>query len=87
MVVPVSTKQADSAGASFDHRAAIIVPMKPGAAVVISQSIKKQEILAYGDLGPEAIRRYDVVDFPAIVCVDCYGNDTYKDGLAKYCKE
>ena len=58
-----------------------------GAAVVISQSIKKQEILAYGDLGPEAIRRYDVVDFPAIVCVDCYGNDTYKDGLAKYCKE
>ena len=58
-----------------------------GAAVVISQSIKKQELLAYGDLGPEAIRRYDVVDFPAIVCVDCYGNDTYKDGLKKYSKE
>ena len=58
-----------------------------GAAVVISESIKKQEMLAYEDLGPEAIRRYDVVDFPAIVCIDCKGNDFYKVGIAKYSKE
>lgn len=58
-----------------------------GAAAVISKSIKAQELLAYGDLGPEAIRRYDVVDFPAIVCVDCEGNDFYKVGIKKYSKE
>ena len=58
-----------------------------GAAAVISKSIKAQELLAYGDLGPEAIRRYDVVDFPAIVCIDCEGNDFYKVGLKKYNKE
>ena len=58
-----------------------------GAAAVISKSIKAQELLAYGDLGPEAIRRYDVVDFPAIVCIDCEGNDFYKVGLAAYNKE
>lgn len=58
-----------------------------GAAVVIAKSIKAQEILAYEDLGPEAIRRYDVVDFPAIVCIDCQGTDIYKSGKAAYCKE
>ena len=58
-----------------------------GVAAVIAESIKKQELLAYGDLGPEAIRRYDVVDFPAIVCIDSQGNDFYKVGVNKYSKE
>lgn len=58
-----------------------------GAAAVISKSIKAQEMLAYEDLGPEAIRRYDVENFPAIVCIDCEGNDFYKVGIEKYNKE
>lgn len=58
-----------------------------GAAAVISQSIKGEEMIAYEDLGPEAIRRYEVKDFPAIVCIDCEGNDFYKEGIAKYSKE
>ena len=58
-----------------------------GAAAVISQSIKGEEMIAYEDLGPEAIRRYEVEDFPAIVCIDAEGNDFYKAGIAKYCKE
>lgn len=58
-----------------------------GAAAVISQSIKGETMIAYEDLGPEAIRRYDVEDFPAIVCIDCEGNDFYKVGIAKYSKE
>ena len=58
-----------------------------GAAAVISQSIKGEEMIAYEDLGPEAIRRYDVEDFPAIVCIDTEGNDFYKAGIAKYSKE
>ena len=58
-----------------------------GAAAVISQSIKGEEMIAYEDLGPEAIRRYEVEDFPAIVCIDAEGNDFYKEGIAKYRKE
>ena len=44
-------------------------------------------VIAYEDLGPEAIRRYEVKDFPAIVCIDSEGNDFYKVGIAKYSKE
>ena len=58
-----------------------------GAAAVISQSIKGEEMIAYEDLGPEAIRRYEVEDFPAIVCIDAEGNNFYKVGIAKYRKE
>ena len=60
---------------------------KYGAAAVITQSIKSETMIAYEDLGPEAIRRYEVKDFPAIVCIDSEGNDFYKVGIAKYKKE
>ena len=52
-----------------------------GAAAVIAKSIKGEEMIAYEDLGPEAIRRYEVKDFPAIVCIDSEGNDFYKVAL------
>ena len=58
-----------------------------GAAAVITQSIKSETMIAYEDLGPEAIRRYEVKDFPAIVCIDSEGNDFYKVVIAKYKKE
>lgn len=58
-----------------------------GAAAVIAQSVKEEKMIAYEDLGPEAIRRYTVEDFPAIVCIDSEGNDFYKVGIAKYSKE
>ena len=57
-----------------------------GAAAVIAQSIKGEEMIAYEELGPEAIRRYEVKDFPAIVGVDIEGNDVYKVEIPKYCK-
>ena len=58
-----------------------------GAAASISQTIVGEEMIAYEDLGPEAIRRYTVKDFFAIVAIDCEGNDFYKEGIAKYSKE
>lgn len=58
-----------------------------GAAAVIAQSVKEEKMIAFEDLGPEAIRRYTVEDFPAIVCIDAEGNDFYKVGIAKYSKE
>ncbi len=50
-----------------------------GAAALIARSIKKAEVVAYEDLGAEAIRRLEVEDFPAIVAQDCFGNSLYKE--------
>ncbi len=55
-----------------------------GAAALIAKSIKKAEVIAYEDLGPEAIRRLEVVDFPAIVVNDINGNDLFKIGVEKF---
>ena len=55
-----------------------------GAGALISKSIKKSEIIAYEELGAEAIRRLEVEDFPAIVVNDIYGADLYQEGKAKY---
>ena len=55
-----------------------------GAAALIAKSIKKAEIITYEDLGAEALRRMEVVDFPAIVINDIYGGDLYQEGQAKW---
>lgn len=55
-----------------------------GTAALISQCIKKVDIVAYPDLGPEAIRRLEVEEFPVIVANDCYGGDLFKEGVKKY---
>ncbi len=55
-----------------------------GAAALIARRIKKSEIIAYEDLGPEAIRRLEVEEFPAIVVNDIWGNDLYVEGVKKY---
>ena len=51
-----------------------------GAAALISHSIKKIETLAYEDLGTEAIYRFYVEDFPAIVAIDSKGNSVLANG-------
>jgi fumarate hydratase subunit beta len=58
-----------------------------GAGALLAQSIKKAEVVAYDDLGPEAIMMLTVEDFPAIVADDIYGNDLFEQGKAKYRKE
>lgn len=55
-----------------------------GAAALISKSIKKSEVIAYEELGAEAILRLEVEDFPATVINDIYGGDLYQQGKAKY---
>ncbi len=55
-----------------------------GAGSLISKSIKKAEVIAYEDLGAEAIRRLEVDNFPATVINDIYGGDLYEQGKAKY---
>ena len=58
-----------------------------GAAALIARSITACEVIAYEDLGPEAIRRLEVKDFQAVVVNDIYGGDTYIDGTEKFSKE
>lgn len=58
-----------------------------GAAALIARRIVKAEVVAYEDLGTEAIHRLEVKDFPVIVVNDCYGGDLYQQGLAKYSRE
>jgi len=55
-----------------------------GAGVLASKSIKKAEVIAYEDLGAEAIRRLEVENFPATVINDIYGGDLYEEGKAKF---
>ncbi len=55
-----------------------------GAAALIADSIKEAEVIAYEDLGAEALRKLRVEDFPAIVVNDIYGGDAYEQGKAKY---
>ena len=58
-----------------------------GAGAVLSRHVKKLEIVAYEDLGTEAIRRLEVENFPAIVINDCHGGDLYQDGQKAFARE
>jgi len=57
-----------------------------GAGALLAKAIKRCEIVAYEDLGPEAIRRLEVEDFPVIVINDIRGNDLYAEGASTYRK-
>ena len=55
-----------------------------GAAALLAKSVKKAEVIAYHDLGAEAIMRIEVENFPVVVANDIYGNDLFKEGVEKY---
>ena len=58
-----------------------------GAAALLAQRVKRAEVVAFEDLGPEAIRRLEVEDFPLVVLNDPYGGDLYEEGMRRYAKE
>jgi fumarate hydratase subunit beta len=55
-----------------------------GAGALISRAIKSAEVVAYEELGPEAIRRLTVENFPAVVINDTFGGDLYEEGIRQY---
>jgi fumarate hydratase subunit beta len=57
-----------------------------GAGAVLSQFVRKAEVVAYEDLGTEAIRRLEVAGFPAIVLNDCHGGDLYSAGQREFAR-
>jgi len=58
-----------------------------GAAALLARRVKRAEVVAFEDLGPEAIRFLEVEDFPLVVINDPYGGDLYEEGMRKYAKE
>jgi fumarate hydratase subunit beta len=66
-----------------EHKAIYLVAIG-GAGALIAQSIRRAEVIAYPDLGPEALRCLDVMDLPLIVGYDGYGQDIYQVGRALY---
>jgi fumarate hydratase subunit beta len=50
-----------------------------GAGALLSKHIVSAEVLAYEELGTEAIRKLEFVDFPAVVAYDCHGNSAYEE--------
>lgn len=58
-----------------------------GAGALLSKSITNSEVIAYDDLGTEAIRKLTVKDFPVIVVIDSEGNNLYETAIQDYCRE
>ena len=56
-----------------------------GAGALLSKCIKKSELICYEDLGAEAVRKLEVESFPAIVVIDCEGNNLYETAIREYC--
>lgn len=63
---------------------AVYLAATGGAAALISRSIQRVDIVAYEDLGAEAIRKLEVERFPAIVVQDMYGGNLYEEGMRQY---
>lgn len=58
-----------------------------GAGALLSKCIKKSEVIAYDDLGAEAIRKLEVENLPVIVVIDSQGNNLYETAIKEYCSE
>ena len=55
-----------------------------GAGAILSKAIKKSEVIAYDDLGTEAIRKLEIENFPVVVVIDSYGNNLYEMVIDEY---
>ena len=63
--------------AAMERGPAVYFAATGGAGALISRCIKKAEVAAFEDLGPEAIYRLDIEDLPLVVAIDCYGKSLY----------
>lgn len=65
------------------HRAIYLVAVG-GAGALLAQAVRRAEVIAYPELGPEALRLLEVAELPALVGYDLYGEDIYRIGRARY---
>ena len=69
---------------AIDRNHAVYFAAVGGAGALLSKCITKSEIICYEDLGAEAIRKIEVENFPAIVVVDCEGNNLYETAIKEF---
>lgn len=77
-------KRGDEVVQAMKDHGAVYFGAIGGCGALLGKCVKKAEIVAYEDLGAEAIRRLEVEDFPAIVIIDSQGNNLYETGRANY---
>jgi len=69
---------------SLKRNKAVYLAATGGAGALLAQRVVSVKVVAYEDLGPEAIRELEVKDFPVVVINDMYGGDLYTEGRKKY---
>ncbi len=79
-------KRSEAVKEAIVRNGAVYFAAVGGAGALLSKSIKRSEVIAYDDLGTEAIRRLEVEDFPVIVVIDSKGNDLYETAIEEYCR-
>lgn len=79
-------RRSDAVKDAIVRNGAVYFAAVGGAGALLSKSIQKSEVVAYEDLGTEAIRRLEVKDFPVIVVIDSEGNDLYETAIQGYCE-
>ena len=77
-------KRNDEVVAAMKEYGAVYFGAIGGCGALLSQCVKKSEVIAYEDLGAEAIRRLEVENFPVVVVIDSEGNNLYETGRAAY---
>lgn len=77
-------KRSDTVKQSIVHNRAVYFAAVGGAGALLSKAVTSSEVIAYDDLGTEAIRKLKVKDFPAIVVIDSEGNDLYETAAEEY---
>ena len=69
---------------SMKENGAVYFAAVGGAGALLSKCIKKSEVVAYEDLGTEAIRKLEVENLPVIVVIDSHGNNLYETAVVDY---
>lgn len=80
-------KRSDAVKEAIVRNKAVYFAAVGGAGALLSRSITASEVVAYEDLGTEAVRKLEVVDFPVIVVIDAAGNDLYETAVSEYREE
>ena len=78
-------KRSDSVKEAIIRNGAVYFAAVGGAGALLAQSIKSSEVIAYDDLGTEAIRKLEVENFPVIVVIDAEGRDLYQSAIKEFC--
>lgn len=79
-------KRSETVKEAIIRNGAVYFAAVGGAGALLARSIKASEVIAYDDLGTEAVRKLEVENFPVIVVIDSTGQDLYESAIREYCK-